>query len=147
MLTLKVSLGKLKLKNPVIAASGTFGYAEEFKNFFNIKKIGAIVTKTITLKPRCGNPSPRIIETSCGLLNSIGLENDGCERFIKEKLPFFRKLGVPLIVSIGAEDKSEFGKVAERLNGLKEVSAIELNISCPNIRKAKINGFFLLVML
>jgi dihydroorotate dehydrogenase (NAD+) catalytic subunit len=131
---LKIKIGKLKLSNPVMAASGTFGYAEEFKDFIDLRKLGAIVTKTITLNPRQGNPPPRTCETPAGMLNSIGLENPGLESFIKEKLPFLKKLGVPIIVSIASEcDTHEFVSLAKRLDTIKEVSAIELNISCPNV--------------
>ncbi len=133
---LKVKIGKLELKNPVMAASGTFGYAEEFKDFIDLKKLGAIVTKTITLKPRAGNPPPRTCETPAGLLNSIGLENPGIDRFIEEKIPFIKGLSAPLIVSIASEGGvEEFVNLAKRLDKIKEVSAIELNISCPNIKK------------
>ncbi|MDO8747788.1 MAG: dihydroorotate dehydrogenase [Candidatus Omnitrophota bacterium] len=134
-INLKVKIGKLQLNNPVMVASGTFGYAEEFKDFIDLKKLGAIVTKTITLKPRMGNPPPRTCETPAGLLNSIGLENPGIDKFIQEKLPFLRKIGVPLIVSIASEgDSEEFVSLARRLDKIPEVSAIELNISCPNIK-------------
>jgi dihydroorotate dehydrogenase (NAD+) catalytic subunit len=132
---LRVNIGRLKLNNPVMVASGTFGYAEEFKDFIDLKKLGAIVTKTITLNPRKGNPPPRTCETPCGMLNSIGLENPGLETFIKEKMAFVKKLGVPLIVSIASEkEPQEFLALARRLDKIKEVSAIELNISCPNIK-------------
>src|SRR3989338_3873043 len=134
--SLCVNIGKLKLKNPVMVASGTFGYAEEFKDFLDLKGLGAVVTKTITLKPRRGNPPPRTCETPSGMLNSIGLENPGLECFIKEKLSFLKKLGVPIIVSIASEgDSQEFVSLAKRLDRIKEVSAIELNISCPNIKR------------
>ena len=130
-----VTLGKLKLKNPVMVASGTFGYAEEFRGFLDLKKLGAIVTKTITLKPRKGNPAPRTCETPSGMLNSIGLENPGIESFIKEKLPFLKQLRVPLIVSIASEEEpAEFLELVSRLNVIEEVGGIELNISCPNVR-------------
>jgi len=133
---LGISIGKLKLKNPVMVASGTFGYAEEFKDFIDLKKIGAIVTKTITLKPRKGNPGPRTCETPAGMLNSIGLENPGADRFIAEKLPIINKTGVPAIISIASEgDPEEFIQLACKLDKIKGVSAIELNISCPNLRK------------
>src|SRR3989338_2192087 len=133
---LKIKIGKLWLKNPVMAASGTFGYAEEFRDFADLRKLGAIVTKTITLNPRRGNPPPRTCETPAGMLNSIGLENPGLEGFIKEKLFFLKKLGVPIIVSIASEgDSQEFVSLAKRLDRIKEVSAIELNISCPNIKR------------
>lgn len=132
---LSVNIGKLKLKNPVMVASGTFGYAEEFKDFMNLKALGAIVTKTITLAPRQGNPPPRTCETPAGMLNSIGLENPGLEVFLRKKLPLLKKIGVPVIVSIAAEeDAGEFIDLAKRLDKVKEVAAIELNISCPNIR-------------
>lgn len=132
---LKVKIGKLQLKNPVLTASGTFGYAEEFKDFIDLRKLGAIVTKTITLNPRKGNPPPRTCETPAGMLNSIGLENPGLEGFIKEKLSFLKKPGVPIIVSIASEGGSEeFVILAKRLDKIREVAAIELNISCPNIR-------------
>lgn len=137
---LRVKIGKLELENPVMAASGTFGYAEEFKDFFDLKKLGAIVTKTITLSPRQGNPPPRTCETPAGMLNSIGLENPGIDKFIKEKLPFLKKTGVPLIVSIASEgDSNEFVILAKLLDKIREISAIELNISCPNIKRPQKN--------
>ncbi len=122
-----------------MVASGTFGYAEEFKDFIDLKKLGAIVTKTITVKARNGNLPPRTCETPAGLLNSIGLENPGLDNFIRDKMPFLKKLGVPLVVSIAAEeDSEEFFTLAEKLSGINAVSAIELNISCPNMRKDKL---------
>lgn len=131
---ISVNIGKLKLKNPVMVASGTFGYAEEFRDFINLKELGAIVTKTITLKPREGNPPPRTCETPAGMLNSIGLENPGIDKFIQEKLPILEKIGVPIIVSIASEDNpEEFIVLARKLDKINEVAAIELNISCPNI--------------
>jgi dihydroorotate dehydrogenase (NAD+) catalytic subunit len=133
-----VSIGKLKLKNPVMVASGTFGYAEEFSGFTDFKKLGAVVTKTVTLKPRQGNPPARTCETPAGMLNSIGLENPGIERFLKEKLPFLEKIDIPIIMSIASEGGSwEFVELARRLNQLDSVSALELNISCPNIKVTK----------
>jgi dihydroorotate dehydrogenase (NAD+) catalytic subunit len=133
---LNVNIGKLKLKNPVMVASGTFGYAEEFSSFMNLKKLGAIVTKTITLQPRAGNPVPRTCETPSGMLNSIGLENPGIKIFLREKLPLLKKIGVPVIVSIASEgDPGEFIMLARELNKTEGVAAIELNISCPNIRE------------
>ncbi len=136
---LSVSIGKLDLKNPVMVASGTFGYAEEFKDFIDLKKLGAIVTKTITVNARYGNLSPRTCETPAGMLNSIGLENPGIDKFIKEKLPFLKKLAVPVIVSIAAEESpDEFAILSKQLDSIDEVSAIELNISCPNLQKNKL---------
>jgi len=138
-LNLSVSIGKLDLKNPVMVASGTFGYAEEFKDFINLKKLGAIVTKTITIKGRPGNLPPRTCETPCGMLNSIGLENPGIDKFIKEQLPFLKKLDIPLIVSIAAEESpDEFAILVKQLDKISAVSAIELNISCPNQQKNKL---------
>ena len=131
---LSVRIGKLNLKNPVMVASGTFGYAEEFSRFMDLRKLGALVTKTITLKARQGNPAPRTCETPAGMLNSIGLENPGVDVFIREKLPSLLKLGIPIIVSIASEDSpDEFTALAQRLDKVEGVAAIELNISCPNI--------------
>lgn len=136
---LSVNIGKLKLKNPVTVASGTFGYTEEFSDFIDLKKLGAIVTKTITLKPRQGNPGPRTAESAAGLLNSIGLENPGMDAFLEDKLPFLRKTGVPLIVSIASEsDPGEFIILAKKLDKIKEISGIELNVSCPNIKSPRL---------
>lgn len=132
---LAVKIGKLLLKNPVMVSSGTFGYAEEFRDFMDLSCLGAVVTKTITLKPRKGNPMPRTCETPSGMLNSIGLENPGIDNFIKDKLPVLKKIGVPIIVSIASEaGPKEFVVLTKRLDKIKDVAAIELNISCPNIR-------------
>ena len=136
---LSISIGNLNLKNPVMVASGTFGYAEEFKDFMDLTKLGAIVTKTITLKARHGNLAPRTCETPAGMLNSIGLENPGIDKFIQDKLPFLKKLAIPVIVSIAAEESpDEFIALVKQLDKLDEVSAIELNISCPNLQKDKL---------
>jgi dihydroorotate dehydrogenase (NAD+) catalytic subunit len=135
---LSVNIGRLKLDNPVMVASGTFGYAEEFSDFIDLKKLGAIVSKTITLKPRKGNPPPRTCETAAGMLNSIGLENPGLGAFIDCKLPVLAKTGAPVIVSIASESGiAEFIELAGALDKLKDVAAIEINISCPNVRSAK----------
>ena len=131
---LSVKIGKLKLKNPVIVASGTFDYVEELASLVDLKKLGAIVTKTLTLKPKIGNSPPRTVETASGMLNAIGLENPGIDKFIEEKLPFMRKLGVPVIASISADNDNEFIKLVKRLNGIDDISAIELNLSCPNLK-------------
>lgn len=133
-----VSIGKLRLKNPVMVASGTFGYAREFKDFIDLKKLGAVVSKTITLRPRPGNASPRTCETPSGMLNSIGLENPGLEEFVEEKLPGLARIGVPVIVSIASEDDpADFVRLAEGLEKATGVDALELNISCPNIHGAQ----------
>jgi len=135
---LNINIGKLKLKNPVMVSSGTFGYGEEFKDFLRLKGLGAIVTKTITMKPRQGNPAPRTCETPSGMLNSIGLENPGIEKFAREKIPALKKIGVPIIVSIASEgDPDEFAALSKRLDKINTVAAIELNISCPNIKSHK----------
>jgi len=130
---LEVNIGKLKLKNPVMAASGTFGYGTEFEDLADIERLGAIVTKTVTAHARVGNRPPRVVETPSGMLNSIGLENPGVDKFIKDKLPALRKLKVPIIASIAGEDTEEYKKVAQRLDRIDEIAAIEINISCPNI--------------
>src|SRR3990167_3811035 len=131
---LKIKIGKLWLKNPVMAASGTFGYAEEFRDFADLRKLGAIVTKTITLNPRRGNPAPRTCETPSGMLNSIGLENPGIDAFISDKLAVLSKYGIPVIVSISSEKNAqEFLPMIKRLDEIRQAAAIELNLSCPNI--------------
>lgn len=138
---LNVNIGRLKLKNPVMVASGTFGYAEEFSDFLDLKKIGAIVTKTITLRARRGNLPPRTCEVPAGMLNSIGLENPGLEVFLEEKLPLLKKYNVPIIVSIASEDDSrEFIELVSRIDRIKDIAALELNISCPNIKKKNAKG-------
>lgn len=134
MPNLSVNIGKLKLSTPVLTASGTFGYGEEFKDVIDLSKLGAIVTKTVTLSPCQGNPMPRTIETSCGLLNSIGLQNQGIDEFIKYKIPFLSALPTKIIVSIAGETAGEFKKLTEILDRQSGVDAIELNISCPNIK-------------
>ncbi|PIW67904.1 MAG: dihydroorotate dehydrogenase [Candidatus Omnitrophica bacterium CG12_big_fil_rev_8_21_14_0_65_42_8] len=134
MTRLKVKIGKIKLKNPVMAASGTFGYAKEFEELVYLGEIGAIITKTITLNPRQGNFMPRICETSAGMLNAIGLQNEGIDDFIKEKMPYLSKIGSPIIVSMSGNNIDEFFILARRLDKVKNISGIELNISCPNIK-------------
>lgn len=130
---LDVKIGSLKLKNPVMVASGTFGYGEEFSAYVDTGRLGAVVTKTITMRPRQGNAPPRVYETAGGMLNAIGLQNDGLKDFITRKLPLYRGLGAKLIVSIGGETNAEYAELARQLSAFKEVSAFEVNISCPNI--------------
>lgn len=132
---LTTEIAGLKLKNPVIMASGTFGYGDEITDLVDVSKFGAIITKTITLKPRAGNPPPRIAETASGLLNTIGLQNVGVEAFLKEKWNELKKLRVPLIVSIAGETAQEYSDIVKILNGVEGISAIELNLSCPNLKK------------
>lgn len=131
--SLAVQVGKLKLKNPVLAASGTFGHAKEFERFMDLKKLGGIVTKTITVKPRLGNPPPRIVETPAGMLNAIGLQNPGVEGFIEGKLPYLRKIGVPVVVSVMGHSVAELETLVSRLEKEKGVDGYELNLSCPNV--------------
>lgn len=132
---LSVKLGRIEMKNPVMTASGTFGYGEEYNQLMDISKLGAIVTKSITLNPRIGNPSPRIAETPSGMLNSIGLQNVGVEKFVIEKLPFLRKAKIPVIVSIAGDRTAEYVEIARRLSTEEGISGIELNISCPNVEE------------
>lgn len=133
-INLKVKLGKMVLNNPVIAASGTFGCGREYSQLMDINKLGAITTKTITLKPRCGNPPPRIVETPAGMLNAIGLENPGVEIFIAENENFLKSLKVPIIVSIAGTKAGEYACLAKILSNYKWVAGLELNISCPNVK-------------
>ena len=123
----------LLLANPVMTASGTFGYGIEYSELVDIKRLGAIVCKGTTLKPREGNPQPRLVETASGILNSVGLENIGVEAVIKEKAPVWAKWQVPVIVNIAGETVDEYKEVAARLEGIAGISAIEVNISCPNV--------------
>ncbi len=133
---LEVNFGKLKLQNPVVVASGTFGYGLEVKELIDVEKLGAITTKTITLEPRIGNPLPRILETPSGLLNSIGLQNIGLEMFEKKVLNEWKNIkNVKLFVSIGGNNVDEYVKACERLNSCDRIDAFELNISCPNVKE------------
>lgn len=129
-----VTIAGIKMKNPVMVASGTFGYASEFEKFFDLTILGAIITKTITLQPRAGNPPLRIVETPSGMLNSIGLQNPGLDDFIQNKLSFFKRIKAPLIVSIAGTSADEFTRLAQNLTREDIVRGLELNISCPNIK-------------
>ncbi len=130
---LSVALGRLRLPNPILVASGTFGYAREMQGFVDVARLGGILPKTITQEPRPGNSPWRTIETAAGMLNSIGLDNDGIEAFIAHHLPYLSGLGTPIIVSIAGRSHDEFVRMSARLSGLEGVAAIELNISCPNV--------------
>jgi len=134
-INLAVEIGSLKIKNPVLTASGTFGYGEEYADYVDLNKIGAIVVKGLSLKPRLGNPPPRIMETAGGMLNSVGLQNIGVEAFTAEKLPYLRKFDVAVIANIYGETYAEYSKVAGKLSSVKGVHALEVNISCPNVKK------------
>jgi dihydroorotate dehydrogenase (NAD+) catalytic subunit len=134
MSNLNTKIGPLKLKNPVLVASGTFGYGEEMAEFYDLSKLGAVVTKGISLKPRKGNPMPRTCEAPMGMINAIGLENVGLEAFLEEKLPFLIEKKATVIVNVFGESIEEYVNVARRLDTTKGVAAIELNISCPNVK-------------
>lgn len=133
MPSLEVKLGPLTLKNPVLTASGTCGYGEELVDWADVGALGALVCKTITRRPRSGNPSPRTCETPSGMLNAIGLQNVGIERFIEDKLPWLRQQGFALIVNIAGETVEDFAALASLLSKEKGINAIELNVSCPNV--------------
>ncbi len=130
---LSVQLNRLSLANPILVASGTFGYAKEMAAFVDFKRLGGIIPKTVTPQPRPGNAPPRTIETASGMLNSIGLDNDGFDQFMDEKLPYLTSLGTALIVNIAAKTTDEFHSMARRLNAASGIAAVELNISCPNV--------------
>ena len=132
---LTVELGGLKLKNPVMTASGTFAFGEAYEDFFSPAELGALVVKGVTLEPRQGNPGPRLVETPAGLLNAIGLENPGVEEVIRTYLPPLSRYDVPVIVNIAGNTYAEYGEVAARLSKCPVVKALEVNISCPNVKE------------
>ncbi|ABB32070.1 dihydroorotate dehydrogenase family protein [Geobacter metallireducens RCH3] len=131
---LSVEIAGIKLRNPVMTASGTFGYGEEFAAYVNLEKIGAIITKGLSLKPKAGNPTPRIQETTGGMLNAIGLQNVGIDAFIEKKVPFLRTVNTPAIVNFFGNTVEEYAELAERLDKIPEVAGMEINISCPNVK-------------
>ncbi|MBN2057264.1 MAG: dihydroorotate dehydrogenase [Candidatus Saganbacteria bacterium] len=135
MAGLDIELAGIKLKNPVMVASGTFGYGQEASSFVDLDRLGAIVTKTISLKPRQGNPPPRICETAAGMLNSIGLQNNGVEDFINNALPFLSKFKTSVIANIAGESGKEYAELAKILNQQPLVKGLEVNISCPNVSR------------
>ena len=128
-----VQLGRLKLRNPIMVASGTFGYAREMEGLVNLALLGGILPKTITLNPRLGNPPWRTVETSAGLLNSIGLDNDGVDTFIEQHLSYLRTIDSAIVVSVAGKSRDEFVELAKRIEGAGGAAALELNISCPNV--------------
>jgi len=135
---LKVEIAGIKLKNPVMTASGTFGYGQEYAPFVDLNRLGAMILKGITLKPKMGNPPPRIIETPSGMLNAIGLQNVGVEMLIREKLPYLQKFNTPVIINISGDTLEEYVELAGRLGEVskeKGVAGLEVNISCPNVKK------------
>jgi dihydroorotate dehydrogenase (NAD+) catalytic subunit len=132
---LKTDIGGLILKNPVMTASGTFGYAGEFRTLVDLNRLGGIIVKGLSLEPSKGNPPPRIVETACGMLNAIGLENVGLDAFIKYKLAFLEKLETPVFVNIYGTNEGAYAELAGRLNDVPAVAGIEVNISCPNVKQ------------
>jgi dihydroorotate dehydrogenase (NAD+) catalytic subunit len=134
MVDLRVNIAGLKLKNPVIAASGTYGHGEEFADFLAGEKLGGLVIKGTTLEPRQGNPAPRLAETPSGLLNAVGLQNNGVDYLIAEHLPRLAKLNTAIIVNVSGSTPEDYAAVLQKLRGQKAVAAIELNISCPNVK-------------
>ena len=133
-----MTIGKLKLKNPVMVASGTFGFGEEYEDFIELDRLGAIIPKGISLKPMVGNLPPRIFETDGGILNSIGLQNPGFHEFIKDKLPFLKRIRTHLIVNFFGNTQKEYVELAERFNEVPGISGLEMNISCPNVKQGGI---------
>jgi len=135
---MSVEIAGIKLRNPVMTASGTFGYGEEFAEYMDLESIGAMITKGLSLKPKAGNNTPRIVETPGGMLNAIGLQNVGIEAFIAKKLPFLRGVNTPVIVNLYGNSLEEYGELAARIDGIDEVAGIEVNISCPNVKQGGI---------
>lgn len=141
MIDLTTRVGPLRFKNPITVASGTFGVKDEYARFVDYRRLGAVITKTITLYPRPGNPMPRICETPAGMLNAIGLQNKGLYDFIQNKIPYFQKHAIPLIVSIAGESIEEFRTLGKELNYYrKSIAALEINLSCPNIEKGGVRA-------
>lgn len=134
-MNLTVKIGNAQFANPVTVASGTFGHAEKYYGLEEVKKLGAITLKTVTLKAQKGNPPPRIVETPAGMINAIGIENPGVDVFIAQKLPSLQRIGVPLIISVLGHTQDEFKTLAEKFSAQRGVSALELNLSCPNLGK------------
>lgn len=139
MINLRINLGNnLVLSNPVMTASGTFGYGDELAEILDINQFGGIVTKSLSLEPRIGNPSPRIVETASGMINSIGLANIGLEAFLKQKKPFLSELTCKVIVNIAARTEEEFGTVIRELDHEDWIAGYEINVSCPNVKEGGI---------
>ncbi len=131
---LRVNIGGIELKNPVITASGTFGYGKEFEHLVDLNRLGAIIVKGLSLEPSKGNPPPRVVETPCGMLNAIGLENVGLAAFLSEKLPFLITLDPPVLANIYGKSIAEYAELAARLDDVAGISGVEVNISCPNVK-------------
>ncbi|HDO22876.1 MAG TPA: dihydroorotate dehydrogenase, partial [Nitrospirae bacterium] len=135
---LDVKIGKMQMKNPVMTASGTFGYGQEYAEFFDLSELGAINVKGISLNPMAGNPAPRICETPCGMINSIGLQNVGLEGFLSEKLPYLRNFRTNIVANVLGNTIDEYIEISERLDS-EDIDAIELNVSCPNVKQGGIS--------
>ena len=133
MVDLSVRLGRLTLKNPVLVASGTFGYVREMAAFIRLERLGGVIPKTVTARPRAGNATPRTVETASGLLNAIGLDNDGLDHFRAHHLPYLRTVGTAVIVNIAGEDEDQFVAMAEAVGAEPGLAAVELTVSCPNV--------------
>ncbi|GHU30949.1 dihydroorotate dehydrogenase B (NAD(+)), catalytic subunit [Betaproteobacteria bacterium] len=131
---MSVALAGLSLRNPVMTASGTFGYGQEFSEYVDLERLGAFITKGLSLRPRPGNPTPRIVETPGGMLNAIGLQNVGIDAFIEKKLPFIRTVNTPCIANFFGDTVEEYAEMAQRLDEIPEIAALEMNISCPNVK-------------
>jgi dihydroorotate dehydrogenase (NAD+) catalytic subunit len=135
---LAVDIAGIAMKNPVMPASGTFGYGEEYAPYLDLEKLGAIVTKGLSLRPKAGNPTPRIAETTSGMLNAIGLQNVGIDAFITHKMSYLREINTPVIANFFGNTLEEYGEVARRLAQIPELAGVELNISCPNVKQGGI---------
>jgi len=131
---ISVDIGGIKLKNPVMTASGTFSYGAEFNELIDLNRLGGIIVKGLSLEPSKGNPPPRIVETPCGMLNAIGLENVGIDAFVNDKLPFLRALDVPVFANIYGKSIEEYAQLAARVDAVADIAGVELNISCPNVK-------------
>lgn len=134
-MNIAVKIGKAKFKNPVTIASGTFAHADKYHNLEEVKKLGSLIPKTVTPYPQEGNPPVRITETPSGMLNAIGIENPGVDSFIKNKLPAYKKIGIPLIISVWGNTDNDFKALTKKFNAVKGIAALELNLSCPNLKK------------
>lgn len=135
MVKLNVNIGNLKLKNPVMTASGTFGYGTEYSDFIDLSKLGGIIVKGTTLAPRQGNPYPRMAETPSGMLNAVGLQNKGVDHFVEKIYPQIKDLDTAVVVNVSGSTIEDYVAVAEKINALDNIPAIELNISCPNVKE------------
>lgn len=138
MIDLSISLPGLDLKNPIMPASGCFGFGREYSQFYDLSKLGAVIMKAATGEERLGNPTPRVAETSSGMLNAIGLQNPGVEKIVAREIPFLSQFNIPIIANVSGSTVEEYEKVATVLNKAEDLNAIELNISCPNVKEGGI---------